>query len=135
MFDREAQERVTETTAPAALVSLEWAVDELLRCDLTRLDRDDLFSVVRGFETQRRRAATVAHMITAELEARDAATDVGARDTAALLVALIHIAPSEASARVRAARNLAPGRALGGAVLPPLFPVVGAAQCADLIGE
>ena len=116
------------TVVEAALGQLSAAVDTLTGLELTRLDRDNLLSLLRGLETQRRRLPVVDHALVAELDQRGVAGELAARDTKTLLRDVLRLTPHQAAARYDAAVDLGPRRGLTGEVLPPLLPAVAAAQ-------
>ncbi|MBA2324460.1 MAG: DUF222 domain-containing protein [Pseudonocardiales bacterium] len=70
----------------------------------------------------------------AELESRNIAVTAGFRSTKQLLAGMLQLSPAEAGTRVAHATQLAPRRALGGAVLPALLPNTAAALGAGEIG-
>ncbi len=86
-------------------------------------------SACSAVDTQLRRLAAVDATWSAKSISATGA-ELGAATTAGLLGQLLRIAPGEAAARVRAARDLAPRRGLTGEALPPIFPAVGAALAA-----
>ena len=114
----------------AALHRLAAAVDELCALDLTLLDRDELLTLLRDFESQRRRLPVMDHRLIAEIEQRGVAGELCARDTPTLLRDVLRLSPHEARQRVRAAVDLGPRHTLTGAPLDPLFAQVAAAQAA-----
>jgi hypothetical protein len=109
------------------------AVDALLELDLTQLDRDELLELVRGVEVQRRRLPVLDHALIAELDVRGVAGEFAARDTRTLVREVLRLSPREAKARYEAAVDLGPRRSLSGEALPPLLPIVVAAQADGLI--
>jgi hypothetical protein len=116
------------TVVEAALGQLSAAVDTLIELDLTRLDRDDLLTLLRGMEAQRRRLPVVDHALVAELDQRGVAGELAARDTKTLLRDVLRLTPHQAAARYEAAIDLGPRRGITGEALPPLLPAVAAAQ-------
>ena len=118
------------TVVEEALGRLDSAVSELTQLALYSLSQEQLLTVIRRFETIRRRMPVVDHALVSELEARSVADTVGARNTPAVLRDVLRLAPSEANARVQAARRLGPRETVTGAVLDPVFPQVAAAQAA-----
>lgn len=121
---------VTEPGAQAALDQFRSAVDSLIDLDLGRLGRNELLALCRDVETQTRRLAVADQRRIAELDARHLGVELGARTTAGLLHQLLRITAGEARARVAAADDCGPRRALTGEVLPALLPTVAAAQAA-----
>lgn len=109
----------------AVVAALTAAVDDLLSLPLTGLALVELAVLV---ETQTRRLPGFDHALIGELNAHAVAAELGARNTASVLVAALRLSPAEASARVRAAKELGPRVDLTGAPMPPLHPDVAAAQ-------
>jgi len=116
-----------------ALGQLTAAVDVLAELDLTRLNRDELLTLLRGLETQRRRLPVVDHALVAELDQRGVAGELAARDTKTLLRDVLRLSPRQAKARYTAAVDLGPRRGLTGDALPALLPAVAAAQAGGVI--
>ena len=73
------------------------------------------------------------HAVVAALVESDACADVGATNTASLLVQALRVSPVEAAARVRAAADLGPRMDFTGGRMPPQFEHVAAAQADGLI--
>lgn len=107
--------------ARGVLARLSSVVDELQSLSLATLPSDEVLAVLRELETQKRRLAAVDHRLIAEVDQRALSSDLACRDTAVLLRQLLLIDPREAAARVAAAAELGPRRALTGEVLPPIF--------------
>jgi hypothetical protein len=117
-----------DTASAHAIGLLATAIDALTAVDLTTLSRDELLGLTRAVETHRRRLPVVDHRIVAELESRGVAFELGCTSTAALLRTALRLAPADAKARVSAAADLGPRRAVSGEALPPLFACLAAAQ-------
>jgi hypothetical protein len=115
-------------SASDAVAAVRGGVDALLDCDFSMLHRQELTDLLCELERQTRRLAAVDHEVVAEVDQRNVAGELACTDTAALLSNLLRIAPREASARVRDARELGPRHEITGAPLAPLFPAVAAAQ-------
>jgi hypothetical protein len=130
MFERGTE---PDTAATSAVGLLATAIDALTALDLTTLDRDELLGLARAVETQRRRLPVIDHRLVAELDARGVAFELGCASTAALIRAALRLAPADAKARVSAAADLGPRRAVSGEALPPLFAGVSAAQAEGAI--
>lgn len=111
-----------------AVALLGAAVDRLLEADLSMPTGAVLAGVFAELETQRRKLDAVDHAMLAALDERGLAGDFGTAGTAELLGELSRLAPGEARARVRAARDLGPRRDLLGVPLPPIFARVAEAQ-------
>jgi uncharacterized protein DUF222 len=94
------------------------------------LSSGELLELLRGLEVARHRAACADHTVVAEIDQRGVAGERACRDTVTLLALLLRVDPREASARVAAARELGPRRALSGEALPPIF-----ATTADAIAD
>jgi len=122
-----------ESAAAHAAGMLGTAIDALAALDLTALSRDELVGLTRAVETQRRRLPVVDHRLIAELDSRGVAFELGCASTAALLRTALRLAPADAKARVTAAADLGPRRAMSGEALPPLFARVAAAQAGGVI--
>jgi hypothetical protein len=106
------------------------AVDALLAAPIARYPRDELLALLRDVDTQLRRLAAVDAVLVGEIDQRHTAAELGAANTSVLLSQLLRIAPGEAAARLRAARDLAPRRGLTGEALAPIFPAVAQALAA-----
>jgi hypothetical protein len=111
----------------AQLAVVRSAVDGLLSTDLSRLARDELLGVVRGFETESRRLVAVQHRLVAEAGGRNVAGELHYRDTAGLLSEMLLLTRGQANARVVAADSFGPRRSLGGEVLEPRPPAAATA--------
>jgi hypothetical protein len=125
MFEGDDADRIT-----GLLGRLDTVIDELLDTDLTGLGGESVLDLLRGLEVRQRRFATVDHVIVAEADTRALGRERGCPRTATLLAQLLKITAGEASARVRAARELAPRRALTGELMPARYARVAAAQAA-----
>ena len=102
--------------------ALSAAVDALLAAPIARYPRDELLALLRDVDSQLRRLAAVDAQLVGEIDQRHTAAELGAANTAVLLGQLLRIAPGEAAARLRAARDLAPRRGLTGEALPRSSP-------------
>jgi hypothetical protein len=116
-----------------ALRRLESALSELAGLALYPWSREELLTLLRQFETVRRRMPTIDHAIVSELEARSVAEALGARNTQAVLLDVLRLSPGEANGRVQAARRLGPRETITGDVLPPAYPQVATAQAAGVV--
>jgi hypothetical protein len=116
-----------------ALGQLAAAVDTLTNLNLAQLDRDDLFTLLRGLETQRRRLPVLDHALIGELDQRGIAREVAARNTRSLLRDVLRLSPGQAKARYDAAVDLGARRGLTGQARAPLLPAVAAAQATGSI--
>ena len=81
-------------------------------------------------EVQSRRLPTFDHGAVAALVSSGVYADLGCRNTAAVLVETVRLSPGEAASRVRAGKELGPRVDFTGGAMPPLYPVVSAAQVA-----
>lgn len=111
----------------AAAAALRSAVDGLLELDLTGVAGPDLIDHLREVEVQRRRLAAADQALLAEIDARCLAADAKCRDTAALMVDVLHVDPSEARRRVDDAIDFRPKVTHTGEMLEPTFPQTGTA--------
>ncbi|HEX2307197.1 MAG TPA: hypothetical protein VHI14_02615, partial [Jatrophihabitantaceae bacterium] len=66
-----------------AVVALDAALDRLAGLVLYPLSQEELLTLLRRFETARRRMPTIDHALVGELETRSVAVAVGARHTQA----------------------------------------------------
>ena len=112
----------------AAVGAFHAAVERLLDSDLAGVEPVELAGLFRDLETDRRRMEAIDHAMVAQLHDAQVAGEFGRTSTAELLVELTRIAPAEAAARVRAARDLGPRREPCGLPLAPIFPRVAEAQ-------
>jgi Domain of unknown function (DUF222) len=116
-----------------AVDALHAAVDRLLAADLDLLPAAELPGLFARLETERRRLEAVDHELLVALDERGIAGEYGRTGTADLLNELARVAPGEATARMRAARDLGPRRQVTGAPLAPLFARTAEAQRAGAI--
>ena len=100
---------------------------------MTSLPRLALVELPGRIETQLRRMTSFDHALVTALVDSDACGDVGARNTAAVLVQALRVSPSEAAARVRAAKELGPRTDFTGGPMEPQFEHVAAAQADGFI--
>jgi Domain of unknown function (DUF222)/HNH endonuclease len=116
-----------------AVDGLRAALDMFVVLQLDRLSRDELLELARLLEAELRRTPVVQHALVAELDARGVAAEFAVRDTAGLLVDMLRLSRGEAKGRVRSAADLGRRREPNGAILPPLFAAVAAAQAGGSI--
>jgi hypothetical protein len=129
-------EQLVGTVVKEALGRLDSALSELAGLALYSLSQDELLTLVRQFETVRRRMPVVDHALLSELEARSVAATLLARNTQAVLRGMLRLSPAEANARVQAAHRLGPRETVTGEVREPAYSAVAAAQAAgDLSSE
>src|ERR1700712_4025075 len=119
-----------EGVAVDAVAAFTSAVDGLLGLPVTSLPGLALIELTRLVEVQARRLPAFDHGLVAALISSGVCADVGARNTATVLVQALRLSPGEAAWRVRAAKELGPRVDFTGGAMPPLYPVVGAAQAA-----
>lgn len=93
-----------------------------------RVSDADLLAETRVFEVHRRRLAAINAVLIGELERRNLPARLTSRSTSTLLQGLLRLSPSEATQRVTAAHATAPRTTLTGQALPPLAPILAAAQ-------
>ncbi len=108
-------------------------VDELQGVDLTSWSDEAVLGFVRHVEAQKVRLATAEHVLIAEIEQRGLSRERGCSSTAALLQQTLHIVAGETRARVRAAAELGPRRALTGQALGPIFAATAARVAAGRV--
>ncbi len=116
-----------EVIAEGALARLAAAVDELLALSVAVASDEFVLGALRAVQSQLNRLAAVDAKVVGEVDARRLCAGRGARDTATLLTQVLRIDPGAARARVAAAQELGPRRALTGEVLAPVFAPVFAA--------
>jgi Domain of unknown function (DUF222) len=119
-----------EGVAVDAVAAFTAAVDGLLGLPVTSLPGLALVELVRLVEVQARRLPAFDHGAVAALASSGVYADMGCRNTATVLVETLRLSPTEAAGRVRAARELGPRVDFTGGAMPPLYPVVAAAQAA-----
>jgi hypothetical protein len=124
---------VEATRGASVLDRLDAVLDELLELELSSGTDDDVLDLLLGLEERSRRFEAVDHRVVGEVEGRGLAQQRACRSTADLLTQLLRVTPREASARVRAATQLAPRHTLSGAPAPAAFPATAAAGAAGLI--
>jgi len=106
---------------------LDGAVAGALGMSLGSLSAVALTALLGEYEVLAGRFDAVRRHLVAEIDRRGVAGEYAAASTADLLAQRLLLSRTEASARVRQARELAPRVALSGEVLAPLFVHVGAA--------
>ena len=129
------EESSSPVTVQVAVKQLADALDQLLSVDLTAASRDELLSLARGVEVQRRRLPVADHAVIGELQSRGVAGELGCPSTAVLLSQLLVIARGEAAERVKAAADIGPRRTLTGQPVDPVFPLVAEAQAEGAISD
>ena len=117
-----------EGDAVGAVAALTAAVDALLGLPVTSLPGLALIELTRLVEVQARRLPAFDHVLVAALASSGVYAEVGARNTATVLVQALRLSPGEAASRVRAARELGPRVDFTGGAMAPLYPGVAAAQ-------
>ncbi|SDE61109.1 HNH endonuclease signature motif containing protein [Auraticoccus monumenti] len=95
---------------------------------LDLLADDELLAVFRGVETVRRRLTVVDSALTAAAERRSLPERHCQGTTRRFLASLLRLSPAEAARRARAAEASAPRTTMSGEPLPPVRPVLAAAQ-------
>ena len=117
-----------EGDAGVAVAGLTAAVDALLGLPVTSLPGVGLIGLARLVEVQARRLPAFDHVLVAALASSGVCAEVGARNTAAVLVQALRVSPGEAAGRVRAAKQLGPRVDVTAGPMPPRYPEVAAAQ-------
>ena len=117
------------------LARMHAALDALATAELSGLSDEALLDYLRGKERLVRRLASLDHAAVVEIERRGLPGANFLRNSAVLLRGLLRLDPREAHARLAAARAAGARQALTGQPLPPIYPVVAAAQAAGEISE
>ena len=118
------------------LAAMRAASEALLSDAFESLSGPELVEFLHAWEAHRRQEAAVDQVLLGRLEDSRVAGDWGRASTVDLLVTGLRVSPAEARARVLAAVDMGPRRALTGESLPPLHPVVAAAQAGgEISGE
>ena len=111
------------------------ASESLISDAFATLSGRELVDALHEFEAVRRQLVAVDQVLLARVEESRVAGDWARSSTVDLLVTGLRVSPGEARARVQAAVDMGPRRALTGEPLPPLHPVVAAAQAAGEISD
>ncbi|WP_209921864.1 HNH endonuclease signature motif containing protein [Mycolicibacterium lutetiense] len=119
--------------AVEAVAALRAAYDAFAACDLTALTRTELLGVLDEYEALTCQMPTVLHRLLAQLQADTTPQEMGAKSWNTVLRIRWRLSTAEASRRLGEAAELGPRRALTGEPLPPVLPVVAAAEAAGLI--
>ncbi len=122
-------------TVDVALKQLTDAIDTLLAVDLSAASRDELLELAQGVEVQRRRLPVADHRLISELDWRGVAGELCRPSTRDLLVQLLRLSADEAAGRIVAAEQLGDRRAMTGAPVEPLRPVLAAAQAEGAVSD
>lgn len=109
-----------------SLTALTALVQDPTALDL--LGDDALLDVFRGFESVRRRLTVINSALTAAAERRSLPERHCQGTTRRFLASLLRLSPAEAARRARAAEALGPRTTMSGEPLPPVRPVLAAAQ-------
>ncbi|SEK24876.1 HNH endonuclease signature motif containing protein [Rhodococcus maanshanensis] len=110
------------------------AVDGLCATDLTGLPDGELTVTMRRLERSLRRASTVGHNLIVETAERSLPGKLGHKTVNKMLVEVLRISATDASARVTAAKSLGTWHSLSGQPLPADLPETAAAQRDGAIG-
>ena len=114
-------------TAPDMTVgSLSAGVDALLGIELWRLPGTAEANLIDTLETVCRRLEFAKLLVLADFDSRGIAAEQDALSTAAFLRDRLRISPTDATARVRAARELTATTSSSGEVLSPALPATAA---------
>jgi hypothetical protein len=105
----------------------------LLDTDLGGLGADEVVGLVHEAEALYRQFAAVDQHLLAALSQQISAGQVPVRDAKTFLIEALQVSGRDAAARVAAAVDCGPRRTLTGQPLPPLFPVLAAAQAAGQV--
>ena len=123
-----------QTTTPAvdALTGFRASLDQLIAAveggGLDHLDDLGLVGFLQGFEVQRNRLALVDHRMLRDAEQRGLAERLGQARLTTVLVGALRISAGEAARRVRASAAVGDRVSMCGEPLPPVRPVLAAAQ-------
>ena len=117
------------------LAAMRAASEALLSDAFGSLDGPALIEFLHCWEAHRRQEAAIDQVLLARVEDSRVAGEWGRASTVDLLVTGLRVSPPEARARTLAATDMGPRRALTGEPLPPLHPVVAAAQAAGEISS
>ena len=121
------------TEAVEAVAGLRAAFDAFAACDLGALTRTELVAVMDEYETLTCRLPALWHRLLTRLQAESSSREMGAKSWNEVLRIRWRLSKAEAGRRLREAKQLGPRRTLTGDPLPPVLPVVAAAQAAGLI--
>ena len=119
--------------AVEAVAALRAAYDAFAACDLTALTRTELLGVLDEYEAVTCQMPSMAHRLLAQLQADTTPQEMGAKSWNTVLRIRWRLSTAEAGRRLGEAAELGPRRALTGEPLPPVLPVVAAAEAAGLI--
>ena len=108
-------------------------VDTLLAAELWRLPGTKQADLIDELETVGRQLEFAKLLVLADFDARGIAGEQHALSTAAFLRDRLRVSPSEAAARVRAARELIPGTAPSGQEVAPVLPATAAGMVAGVL--
>ncbi len=122
----------TSTPAVDALTGFRAGLDQLIAAveggGLDHLDDLGLVGFLQGFEVQRNRMALVDHRMLRDAEERGLAGRLGQSRLSTVLVGALRISAGEAARRVRASAAVGDRVSMCGEPLPPVRPVLAAAQ-------
>ena len=116
------------------LTALAAAVTGLLDVDLTGVSDSDVMLTMQQLETSLRRAGAVSQRLIVESVEHSLPATLGYNSPNKLLVDVLRVSASDASARVSAARNLGAWHTLSGDDLPAALPETAVAQRDGAIG-
>ncbi|MEV0668796.1 DUF222 domain-containing protein [Mycobacterium sp. NPDC050441] len=125
--------RVMRAGAVEAVAGLRAAYDAFAACDFASLSRADLIAVLDEYETLTCQVPSLWHRMLAQLQADTTPQEMGAKSWNEVLRVRWRLSTPEAGRRLGEAAELGPRRALTGQPLPPVLPVVTAAQSGGLI--
>ncbi|WP_406814530.1 HNH endonuclease signature motif containing protein [Mycobacterium sp. M23085] len=117
----------------AAFDTIDAALDELVGYDCDALAAREQLAVLERCETVRRRLPAVEHPLIDSLARQAPSAELGGTLTHALTEATL-ISRTEASRRIKEARDLGSRHGLTGEPLPPLLPATAAAQRDGALG-
>ncbi|WP_406816790.1 HNH endonuclease signature motif containing protein [Mycobacterium sp. M23085] len=117
----------------AAFDTIDAALDDLVGYDCDALAAREQLAVLERCEKVRRRLPAVEHPIVNSLARRAPSQELGGTLTHAMTEATL-ISRSEASRRIKEARDLGPRHGLTGEPVPPMLPATAAAQRDGTLG-
>ncbi len=122
-----------QADAVQAAAGLRAAFDAFAACEFGSLSRAELMEVLDEYEALSCQLPSVWHRLLAQLQTDTTPRELGAKSWNEVLRIRWRLSSAEAGRRLGEAAELGPRRALTGEPLPPVLPVMAAAQSAGLI--
>jgi hypothetical protein len=126
---------VVDTDPAVLLARFHDVITDLQNASLTCCTDTEVVEFWQGLETGRRMLETVDHTVIGQVETRHLPYEYGARTTAVLARNLLRISSPEANSRVANAHSCGAQTSLTGETLPPIYPLVAAAQRAGTMSR